>query len=336
MKHNLINHFAQYNHGEDYVADISIATNTSIIDIEQKFQIFNKQVVEYAIKFSQLGCFSQEVSDEFEEIRRNNPTGLTQKTHEFKDKEGAKLLFKSNPKAYKLYKKFLDAAKKADKQKKRKEIVSKMKQKALAAFVTFDYTSIKDSFEDRVDVNWARACFFCCKCCQKHPAYFNGKTLKASVPSEPENMMWENLHISEASRTCRKVFSWVLSLFIIGTLVVLVVLISKQSKNRSERRVSCREDEYYKPTDETFIEMALKDYVSEKSEGVMQCFCIKRYMKIGTEYVWFTQRVHVAKRRKGTDLLEDLQQLLCGHWHRRDHVLLPLGLLVPGQLAAHK
>jgi hypothetical protein len=74
-----------------------------------------------------------------------------------------------------------------------------------------------------------------------------------------------------------------LSLFIIGTLVVLVVLISKQSKSRSEKHLTCKEVEYYKTEDPAFVEMALKDYVSEKSEGVMQCFCIKRYMKIGTE-----------------------------------------------------
>jgi hypothetical protein len=127
-----------------------------------------------------------------------------------------------------------------------------------------------------------------------------------------------------------------LSLLIIGTLVVLVVLISKQSKNRSERRVSCREDEYYKAGDQSFQEMALRDYVSEKTEGVMQCFCIKRYMKIGTEYARLTQGIHSAQRQEGADLPEDLQQLLCRHRHRRDHVLLLVCLLFPGQLAAHE
>jgi hypothetical protein len=118
-----------------------------------------------------------------------------------------------------------------------------------------------------------------CQCSDSDEVYrFKGRTLKIANPSEPINILWENLHISNMNRRVRALISFIATLCLVALPVVIVFVLAKNVKEKDGMKLSCPQSTVMDRTDQAFFRTLAKDYESEQSENLVFCYCFRHFI----------------------------------------------------------
>jgi len=63
----------------------------------------------------------------------------------------------------------------------------------------------------------------CCCLDKKDPRNFKNNVLKSAIPSEPENIYWENIQYSSKNRAVRKFCSYFIWIILFAVPVIIIV-----------------------------------------------------------------------------------------------------------------
>jgi len=106
---------------------------------------------------------------------------------------------------------------------------------------------------------------------------FHGKLLRAEQPTEPENLVWANLHLTWGEKCFRRSVSLLVSAGLIALLVLATVYLSRARDDRAALQRACPTSVDFGRSDPDFLALLVRDYESEESQGLASCFCQLRF-----------------------------------------------------------
>jgi len=154
-----------------------------------------------------------------------------------------------------------------------------------SAFVTFATIYAKTQFYKAINISYMYrlCCFKCFRKCNKkadrHIISFEKFNIEARKPSEPVNILWTNLHFTDASRRLRRIVSFILTVLIVLVPVVLVIIASALLLNQNYLDAVCPKEENGKKLDQNdpFMKDVIQDYERPDSQNLIGCLCFKNY-----------------------------------------------------------
>lgn len=173
-----------------------------------------------------------------------------------------------------------------DKRIELKEYIAKSEEKENvrfnSAFVTFSTMYAKNQYYKAINISYMYrlCCFICFRKCNKkadrHIMSFEKLNLEARKPSDPVNILWTNLHITDASRRLRGIVSFILTILIVLVPVVLVIIASTLLLNQNYLDAACpKEKNLHLNAD--FMKDVVQDYERPDSQNLIGCLCFKNY-----------------------------------------------------------
>jgi len=151
-----------------------------------------------------------------------------------------------------------------------------------SAFVTFATIYAKTQFYKAINISfmYKLCCFKCFRKCNKkadrHIISFERFNIEARKPSEPVNILWTNLHFTDASRRLRRMVSFLLTILIVLVPVALVIVASALLLNQNYLEGACpKEKNLHLNT--AFMKDVVQDYERPDSQNLIGCLCFKNY-----------------------------------------------------------
>lgn len=273
LKRGLYDHFnnfkAELKINSDLIVDINLAKTNDLIYLNNLINSCDNKIKSYINKMEKDNII------EHKESNVNLGQLIENLTRDPK-------ITKSDT-ANSMFKRLVKTAHKKSKLEKRLEHVRNKKIDFQSAFITFNYNVNKVKFLNAMNISACKRFKLCCMPKTDHPNYFKGKILSAKNPSEPVNILWENLQVSPLEKRIRRVISWILSIVLIAIPILIVILISISIADAEPLKLSCPKNRIFSEENMSAnpnIKQALiEDYRVNKATSLMFCYCYQNIRK---------------------------------------------------------
>lgn len=202
----------------------------------------------------------------------------------------------------------------------KRDLSMKSQSRFNSVFMVFSTRMARQRYLEMFKISSYQRCGI--RCCKKRDKInaFEDTVLKAQLPTEPVNIIWENLQISPFQKTIRRLFSWLFTLMLIAAPVVFVIYMSFWLKNKETYKLSCNDYSLFDEKKHPGVkQQIIDDYVSPKSEGLLFCYCYASFtdrlfeeFKIGTEerQLCFDAYTSIFKQIAGSIVLASILSIM--------------------------
>lgn len=269
LKTELYNHLMKYRDSlairSECIVDINIAKDNDILYLDQTIKRDEMKITSIVHEMIENGYVPK--PDE----------GIIDAQYIINYKNNNKDSF-SKGKNKRTYQAFFKTLKHKQKIEGKRVKALQQKNHFLSAFITFNTNINKVKYFNAMSLSQSK--YFNLKCCppSDHMNLFQNNVLRVNEPSEPANIVWENLQVSPVQKRARRFLSWVITIALVIVPLIVVIYISLSLKNQETFKLSCPDQTLF--TEESIkarpdlMTKILKDFsLKERSENLAFCYC---------------------------------------------------------------